>query len=210
VLEPVRNFMPLAELLGNLIRQFATGGITHVEVVASGTLSQENLMPLTLAVLKGLLSYAREGVNYVNALIIAEEEGIPVTESRSPRAGNYLNLLTVSISTDTGTYSVSGSQISEQIYRIVELNGYPSNVEPSKYILLTPHVDKPGMIAKVATVLGLNQINVSSLQVARKGTEAGGESMMIFNLDNPVPAEILKEIESLDGILSAKFIDLGE
>lgn len=210
VMEPVQGYMPMAELMGNLVRQISMGGITGIELVAGGTLSQASLMPLTLAVLKGLLSYAREGVNYVNALVVAEEEGIAVKESRSPRAGNYLNLLTVNLTTDRGSYSVSGSLISDKIYRIVEMNGYPANIEPSRYILLTPHIDKPGMIAKVATILGVNRINVSALQVARKGIEAGGESMMIFNLDNPLQPGVLKEIEAIDGIISAKFVELAD
>ncbi len=209
ILDPVRNYMTMAEQMGNLLRQVTPGGATQIELIAGGTLSQENLTPLTLAVLKGLLGYAREGVNYVNALVIAEEEGIAVKESRSPRAGNFANLLTIKLSTDTGTYSVSGSLISDKLYRIVELNQYPASVEPSNYLLLTPHIDKPGMIAKVATVLGENKINVSALQVARKGTEAGGESMMIFNLDNAIPSDVLLKIERLDGILGSKFIELG-
>jgi D-3-phosphoglycerate dehydrogenase / 2-oxoglutarate reductase len=210
ILDPVRNYMAMAEQIGNLIRQITAGGTTEVELVAGGTLSHENLTPLTLAVLKGLLGYAREGVNYVNAMIIAEEEGIAVKESRTPRAGNYLNLLTVNLTTDAGPQSVSGSLISDKLYRIVDLNGYPANIELTEYLLLTPHIDKPGMIAKVTTVLGENQINVSSLQVARHGNAAGGESMMVFNLDNPIPPQVIHAIESLDGINSAKFIELGD
>ncbi len=209
ILDPVRAYMPMAEQMGNLIRQIASGATTQVEIVAGGTLSQENLTPLTLAVLKGLLGYAREGVNYVNALVVAEEEGIAIKESRSPRSGNYLNLLTVNLTTDTGTYSVAGSLISDKLYRIVGLNGYATNFEPSDYVLLTPHVDKPGMIGKVATVLGRNNINVSSLEVARKGSEAGGESMMVFNLDNPISPETQKELEGLDGIISTRFLELA-
>ena len=210
ILDPVRPYMALAEQMGNMLRQLTSGGITQVELIAGGVLGQENLTPLTLAVLKGLLGYAREGVNYVNAMVIAEEEGISVKESRSPKAGNYLNLLTVHLSTDAGTYSVSGTLISDKLYRIVNLNGYPASIAPSRYILLTPHIDKPGMIAKVAAVLGDNHINVSALQVARKGEAAGGESMMVFNLDDALTPAMLKQVESLDGISSTKFIELAE
>ena len=209
ILDPVRLYMPMAEQIGHLVRQISPGGPTQVELMAGGALSHENLTPLMLAMLKGLLGYAREGVNYVNAQLIAEEEGIAVKESRSPRSGNYLNLLTVNLTTDTGSYTVSGTLISDKLYRIVGLNGYPANIVPSRYLLLTPHIDKPGMIAKVATILGQNSINVSALEVARKGNEAGGESMMVFNLDNALSAHVLKEIESLDGITGTRFIELS-
>lgn len=208
LLDPVRSYMPMAEQLGCMARQMANGGITLVEVVAAGTLSHENLTPLTLAVLKGMLGVAREGVNYVNAMVVAEEEGIAVRESRTPKAGNYANMLTVNLMTDTGLVSVAGSLISDNLYRIVSINGYPANLEPSQYILLAPHTDKPGMIASVSTILGASQINVSALQVARKGHAAGGESMMVFNLDNPVSNEVLSNMTALDGVSTARFIEL--
>lgn len=208
VLEPVQAYMPMAETLGNLVRQISPGGVTQVEVISGGVLSQENSEPLVLAALKGLLGFAREGVNYVNASIVAEEEGIAVKSSRSPRAGNFANLLTVTLSTDKETYTVSGSLISDTLFRIVDVNGYPANIEPSQYLLLAPHVDRPGMIAKLSTILGEHMINVSALQVARKGHAAGGESMMVFNLDDPIPPTILQALEGIDGIVSTKFIEL--
>lgn len=208
ILDPVRAYMPMAETMGNFLRQISPGGATMIEMVAGGELAKENLQPLLLATLKGLLGYAREGVNYVNALIVAEEEGIEVKESRSPKSGNYLNMITLILTTDKGQYEVSGSLIADTIYRIVNLNGYATNIQPSRYILLAPHIDKPGMIAKVATILGDHNINVSSLEVARKGEQAGGQSMMVFILDDPVPNAALEQITQVDGITDARFIDL--
>jgi D-3-phosphoglycerate dehydrogenase / 2-oxoglutarate reductase len=208
LIEPVRPFLMMAEQLGHVVRQLAEGGLNHIELIAGGTLSKENLLPLKLAVLKGILGQGREGVNYVNAEYIAEEEGITVSESRSPKAGYYLNTLQLKLTTDTGVVAVTGTVLSEQLYRIVDVNGYPANIEPSRYLLFTPHTDKPGMIAQIATILGAHEINVSSLQVARKGTAAGGASMMVFNLDQGLPSGVLSELTRIDGIHSSRFVQL--
>ena len=147
-------------------------------------------------------------MNYVNAPSIAEDSGIQVKEASTKSAGNYLNLLEVKLSTDERSYTVSGTLISDEIFRLVEVDGYQMALKPTAYILLTPHHDRPGMIAQVATLLGEENINISALQVARKGPEAGGESVMVFNLDNPLSDVLLAKIRKLEGIYGSLFIML--
>jgi D-3-phosphoglycerate dehydrogenase len=200
ILDPVKHYMPMAEVMGRFVRQIAQGAAQSIEITAKGTLSQHRTEPLTLAVLKGLLSHAREGVNYVNAPSIAEESGLHVKESATKKAENYLNLLQIDLTTDERTYRVAATLIADEIFRIVEMDGYPVNLEPTPYILITPHHDRPGMIAKVATALGQQGINISALQVARRGAEAGGESIMAFNLDNPPSDAVLQAIQQQEGI----------
>lgn len=207
VLDPVKHYMPMAEALGSLARQLSDGAITHIEITAKGSVTQHDTAPLTLAALKGILAPVREGVNYVNAPLIAQEMAIEVKESSVKQAESYTNLLVVTLTTDKRTYRVSGTLIADSIYRIVEVDGYPTALEPSRHILFAPHHDRPGMVAKAATVLGENGINISALQVARKGV-AGGESVMIFNLDMPLTEKVLAEICSQEGIYDAAYIRL--
>lgn len=208
MLDPVKHYMPMAEVLGHFIRQMAKGAAQSIEITAKGDLGQHRTEPLTLAVLKGLLSTAREGVNYVNAPSIAEENGIQIKETTTKKAGNYLNLLEVKLTTDERSYTVAGTLISEEIFRIVEMDGYQMALKPTAHVLITPHHDRPGMIAKVATLFGEEGINISALQVARKGPEAGGESIMVFNLDNPPSDALLAKIRKLEGIYGSLYITL--
>lgn len=208
ILDPVKHYMPMAEVLGNFIRQMAKGATQSVEMTAKGDLHGLRTEPLTLAVLKGILSTAHEGVNYVNAPTIAEENGIQIKQSSTKKAANYLNLLEVKLTTAERDYTIVGTLITEELFRIVELNGYQMALKPTAHILLTPHVDKPGMIAKVATVLGEAGVNISAMQVARKGAAAGGESVMVFNLDNPPSEAVLEATRKIDGIHGSFYINL--
>ncbi|MEZ4574163.1 MAG: phosphoglycerate dehydrogenase [Vampirovibrionales bacterium] len=209
-IEPVKAYLPMAEVLGNFIRQLSSSGAVQLELTAHGDYAQHNLQPVLLAALKGFLSHAREGVNYVNALLVAEEEGIAVKESRAPKSSKnlYTNLLTLTLTTDKAAYSVSGSVLSDEMFRIVEVNGYPANLEASRYLLLCPHTDQPGMVGQIANILGQHHINISAMDVARQGQAAGGESIMIFNLDDPVGEAVLEQIKTVGGVLRAKFIEL--
>jgi D-3-phosphoglycerate dehydrogenase len=214
LLDPVKPYMPLAEILGSMARQLADGPADHVEITAKGTLASVKTAPLTLAVLKGILSHAREGVNYVNAPLLAEESGLGIKESATKDTEDYLNLITVSLYTrptpgaPTKKVSVAGTLIAQGIYRVVALDGYRTTITPETHMLFTPHKDQPGMIAGVATLLGREGINISGLQVARRGAEAGGESVMIFSLDNPPSPEVLEEIRRQPGIYGARTVSL--
>ena len=209
ILDPVKDFMPMAETLAKLVRQLSKGPAIGVEILAQGTLSQHRVEPLTLAVLKGILGESQEGVNYVNALSIAEERGIEVKEISQKQSESYLNRLQITLKTDDGEHRVSGALLAEGNDRIVGIDDYEITIAPTQYLLLTPHHDRPGMIAKVAATLGDNGVNISALEVGRrKGAAVGGESLMVFNLDSALDDGVLDLIKKQDGIYDALYVRL--
>ncbi|MDD3013050.1 MAG: phosphoglycerate dehydrogenase [Candidatus Gastranaerophilales bacterium] len=209
LLEPVKPYMNLAENLGTLVRQISNGAIKIIKIRTHGSLAQLDSSPLKIAVLKGILSGNLEGVNYVNAPIIAKSRGIIVEDSKSDSSCNFVGLITVKLITDTETHAVSGAMIAENTPRIVKIDDYNTSIAPAEHILITPHQDKPGMIAKVATILGTNSVNISMMQVARKDKTVGGESTMIINTDDLVKPELLEQIKQIDGVFNAVYVNLN-
>lgn len=209
LLEPVKEYMNLAENLGSLVRQISKGAVKKVKVVINGSLAQYDAAPLKIAVLKGLLSRNLEGINYVNAPIVAKQRGIEVVDSRSEMSCNYAGLITIKLTTDSEVSIVSGAMIAENTPRIVRINDYNTSIAPAEHILLAPHEDKPGMIANVATILGSKSINISMMQVAKKTKTAGGESIMVINTDDAVPDELVAQIKQVDGVYDAAYINLS-
>ena len=208
LLDPVKEYMNLAENIGLLARQVSEGGIKQLELTIRGNLSRFDSTPLKVAVLKGILSYNLENVNYVNAPIIAKQRGFEVIESKSEKSGNYAGLITVKLTTDSEVHTVSGAMIAEKTPRIVEIDEYTISLEIAKHLLIMPHKDKPGMIAKVSTILGNNSINIRMMMVARKDEIVGGESTMIITTDEHINDEILEEMKQIEGIFDAKYIYL--
>jgi len=209
VMEPVKRYMPLAEMLGKLVRQVATGATQSVELVAKGTVADKDVSPLTLAALKGVLSTSKEGVNFVNAKLIAEEAGIKIKESYETHLEEFRNLLQLTMVTSNRTYTIAGTLIHDDVFRIVDLDGYSLNLEPSRHLLFTPHEDRPGMVGLVSSILGNEGINISAMQVARKERHTpGGQSIMIFNLDTPVTTNTLNAIQAQGGIIEALYLHL--
>lgn len=206
VLDPVKPFMPLAEVLGKLARQVLGGVIQRVELVVKGDLAEKNIAPLSLAVLKGLLSVNREGVTFVNAQHLAKVQGIDVQESKSNAKGTFSDLITVVVENQQGQRThLSGVMMATDVMRIVDIDGFKTSLKPTAHVLLCPHEDKPGMVAKIGAVLGDNAINIAALQV---GKHSDGNSLMIFNLDSPVNEAVLQQIEALEGFTNPVAIAL--
>jgi len=205
IMDPIRPFLGLAEAMGAMARQLIDGATAEVELVAKGSLADENIAPLSLAVLKGVFSVNQEGVNYINASHIAKERGVAVKESKSTAKGSFPNLLTVKLKTDSTSIHLSGTLMATDIIRVVDLDGFKTSIKPTPHMLVIPHEDKPGMIAKIGTVLGDANINISALQVGRKDA---GDSVMIFNLDSDADKDTLTAIDRVDGCHGSKSIHL--
>jgi len=208
--EPVKDFMALAENVGELSQQLSNGAINKIEMKINGKLAEFDSSPLEIAMLKGLLSHQLEGVNYVNAPVIAKNRGIEFTTAKSTSGNDNKGEITVTIKTDKGETVVGGAMIAEDIARIVRINDYAMSISPQSHMLFVPHENKLSMIAKVATVLGENGINVSSMSVVQEHKKNKNNlSLMIINTDIDVNDSVLGKIETIDGVVSPKYIKLN-
>lgn len=204
-LEPVKDYMQLAENIGELAKQIVEGNLKAIEISAKGKLATLDISPLETAIIKGIFSSFTDGVNYVNAPILAKQKGINVTTSKSETSGDYIGLLTVKLITTTGESVVSGALIAENISRIVKIDQYNTSIEPEKHMLLVPHENKPSMIARVATVIGEAGININHMHVVQKKNE---NSLMIINTDCAVEKNVLEKIGQIDGVCKSKYVKL--
>ena len=213
-LEPVKDYMSLAENIAQMAAQISKGNLKSVEIEVKGTLAQVDTSPLETAILKGVLSNNITGVNYVNAPLLAKKRGIEISTKKSQQSTDYIGSITVNLSTDNTCTSISGALIAKHIKRIVKIDDYNTSIKPEKHMLLVPHENKPGMIAAVATVLGDDGVNISRMQVAQKSyakgeTRRDEKSIMIINTDDKVEQNTLDKIAKINGIYEPNYIRLN-
>ena len=207
-LEPVKDYMQIAENTGEIAVQLSTGAIKSIEITADGDLADLDIRPLEIAVLKGILSSKLEGVNFVNAPVIAKNRGINIISSNSKVKSNFAGRITVKLITDKETSIVAGALITKDIPRIVKINDYETSIRPEKHVLIVPHTNKPSMIAKVAKVIGEKGINIESMNVVQKNDKHETESIMVISVDMPVREETLIPISMIEGVHCPKYINL--
>ena len=207
ILSAVAPYMKLAEKMGKLAGQIAEGAVIDVKIGYFGEIGGKNTSPLTIAVLKGLLETAvEEGVNFVNASIVAKDRGINITETKSTECFDFANKISVSVGADDKKRKVEGSLFATIGERIVGIDGFSVDATPSGYLIIASNTDKPGIIGHVGTVLGKNNINIAGMEVGRN--KPGEKAVMILNVDIAAPNKVLKDLEKIEGIQSAKLVSL--
>ena len=77
---------------------------------------------------------------------------------------------------------------------------------PEGYVIVSRHLDKPGVIGKIGTFLGENKINVAGFYLGREETK--GYALGFVSLDSRVPEEVLEGIRQLPEVIEAKEIVL--
>ena len=206
LLEVLRPYLVLAEKLGSLQVQMADALPKEVHVEYRGDVTQYNVAPLTLAVLKGMLTPVMESsVNYVNAPIIAKDRGIQVIESKSSKAGDFSSSITVTI-TNHQEVEVEGAIFGDKHPRIVRVDNFYLEAVPQGYILILRNKDVPGVVGKVGTLLGKNGINIAGMELGR-GVK-GGNAISFIHVDDQIPKETMKELRALPQTVSAELVKL--
>jgi len=205
LLSELKHYLKLVEKLGRFQSQMVTSRVKKLEVRYSGRVFKE-VSTLTSAVVKGFLDpILQENVNFVNAVLLAKERGIQVEQSITPMESGYANLITVAVVEDATENTVSGCLLQGEP-RLVMINGYRVDAYPEGHMLIIPHIDRPGMIGLVGTILGENNINISGMQNSRK--TAGGTSVMVISVDCVVPEEVLGKIAGMQDIIDIKMVNL--
>ncbi len=207
VLAAVQPYLPLAEKMASLAAQTTEGRPAQIEVRYCGEIASIDTGPIGRAVLVGLLKpVVGESVNPVNAPVIAKQRGIEVVESKCADVGDYASLLIVSVKTDKGVNEISGTLFGAKDMRVVRMGGFPIDIAPEGILLVSPHIDKPGVIGQVGTILGNEKINIASMHLGRK--TAGENALMVLSVDSEVPAGVLDKITQISGIDSVKQVRL--
>ena len=205
VMKVISPYLTLAERLGGMVTSLVAAPVKDLEVTYQGEITQVNTGLLTTAVLKGMLNPIMESeVNYVNAPGFAKERGVKVSEVKKADAGDYANLITVKVSTGKKDFVVAGTLFGND-GRIVRIDDFRVDVDPHARLLVCPHINKPGVIGTIGSLLGNNGINISAMEVGK--TEEEGTNLMILTVDNDIPAELLGALKALDGIFDAKLVN---
>jgi D-3-phosphoglycerate dehydrogenase len=209
--ETIEPFSYLAEKMARFLIQITPGRIERVEFTYGGDLSQiqKDTRFITLMALKGILDpILQVPVSIVNAEYIAKERGIGISETTTPESGGFKSLVSIRVKTDKTEETMSGTVFFKGRSRIVAIGGYTMDMIPEGYVIISRHLDKPGVIGRASTILGRMSINIAGMQVGR--VKPGEEAIMVLNVDSEVPPEAMEEIRSMPGIFTAVFAKISD
>ncbi|MFZ5965567.1 MAG: phosphoglycerate dehydrogenase [Bacillota bacterium] len=205
VLQP---YVDLMEKLGKLYYQLHQEPVDFVEISYWGNIAAQDIEMVNIAFIKGLLeTVVEDKVNYVNARLLLEQRGIPLQVKKIQEGfDGYTDYISVKIKNKTGEFVISGNLSSKREARIVGINGYEVDVNPSEHMLFIQNVDVPGVIGNIGTMLGKEKINIATMQVGRH--QRGTKAMMILNVDDEVSNETLEKLMQVENVLWAKGVKI--
>lgn len=198
----LKPFVALAEKLGSFAGQLTETGIQKVQITYEGEVAQMKVKALTSAALSGLLRPMLGDVNVVSAPVVAKERGMVVEETVREGEGDYESLITVSVTTERQTRSVSGTVYHDGKPRLIDVKGIRIDAEFGDSMIYVTNEDKPGFIGKFASLLGDAKINIATFNLGRLAE--GGDAIALVEVDGPVPAEVLAKVQALPHVKQAK------
>ncbi len=202
-------YIRLAEAMGTLAVSTTEGRAQAAEIHYFGGLASEDTGAVTRAALVGFLQpVTPENVNYVNAMLLAESRGIHIEETRSSTHPEYTDLMTITYKTDKQRREVSGTVFGRGDIRITSIDGYAIDIIPHGRILVSEHLDKPGVIGKVGVILGSHNVNIAGMHVGRE--EQGKQAVMVLAVDDPVSDELMKELKTVEGLQTVQLVEFQE
>jgi D-3-phosphoglycerate dehydrogenase len=209
IAEEVRPGIPLTEKLGRIFTGLAGSVAESVDVEVRGEITDFDVKVLELAALKGIFSdIVEEQVSYVNAPLLAAERGCAVRLVVDPESPDHRNRITLrGTLADGSQVSVSGTLIGiHQRERLVEVNGFDVDIEPTEHLAFFRYEDRPGMVGTVGRVLGDAGVNIAGMQVARDAK--GGQALVALTVDSAIPHESLTDIQNAISAASVRAVDL--
>jgi D-3-phosphoglycerate dehydrogenase len=192
--ETTRPAMQLAERMGVMFQALARHPIRRVAVEYRGEEMAGMVKPLTVALLKGMLTpILGEKVNFVNAPVLASERGIQIAQIKGLKTGDYATLVSVQVTLDDGEQIImAGTLLDKREPHIVQINDYKLNFVPQGDLLIMGSYDQPGVIGKTGMLMASYGVNIATWQTGR--AQPGGHTLTVLTLDEPLPTDVLEEL----------------
>lgn len=207
VLATLRPFLTLSEKLGSLLTQITPGAIKEVSIEYIGEVTEIDTRPLTLSMLKGLLTpILGDMVNFVNVPVHVKERNIKVTESLRMEAEDFTNLISVCVKTSETTNVVAGTIFGKKDLRVVRLNDFRLEAATEGYVLLIYNIDTPGTIGAIGSCLGRHNINISMMNVGQ--ILERGENIIFLRTDTAVPRNVIQDLLALENVNVVQTLEL--
>lgn len=213
-LRELAPWVMLTEKIGSLLAQMFDAPVGKLELTLSGEIASLDARHLPLALLASVLR--RQGlddvVNFVNAPSLARERGLDLLEAKQEEDPIFQSRVRVrATSADGRTTHVASGTVFGLAPLIVELDGLRLDLEPKGNVLITRHLDQPGVVGMLGTVLGTHRINIRRIELGpATSLDGSGQGLAtgVLSLYEEPPQSVLSHVRTLDPVQDVRLIRL--
>ena len=160
------------------------------------------------AIVGGLMGFRPDDERIRDALGIAEREGLDYRfEKTTLGEENEVHPNTVRVTIEHGDRSsvMVGSSLGAGRVLVTEIDGYPVEVTGNYHTIVLVAEDVPGSVARIATILAEDGINIATLRLTRK--QRGGDAFMVIEVDEQPDEKVRTDIRALSWVRWAFRLD---
>ncbi|MGC2111498.1 MAG: phosphoglycerate dehydrogenase [Candidatus Korobacteraceae bacterium] len=209
--QEMRPYIALGERLGTFLAQSCEGGVEEIGLSYSGEIAEWKTALIRNAAVAGALNqlaHAHERANLVNAVSVAEERGIRVTERKQPRDPAFAatNVLRMTFKSGQRENTVAASVQPDGLLRLREIDGIHVEAPLEGNVIYLRNLDVPGVIGRVGTVLGQHNINIANFSLGRGRDGQEASAIAVVQVDGEIGEPVLEALRCIETILLAKAI----
>jgi D-3-phosphoglycerate dehydrogenase / 2-oxoglutarate reductase len=211
----MQPYIVLAERMGAFLAQVSEGTAEEISVRYSGHIAEWKTELIRNAAIKGILNQAlEEKANLVNAAAIADSRGLRVHESHKAKTptGGTASVLSIELKSATEEHAVKGAVLHGNAPRLLHVDGIDVEAPLERNLIYLRNRDVPGVIGKVGTILGEEEINIANFSLGRRSAEAGSgqpsEAIAVVHVDGRVSDGVLNKLRKIPAVQQAKAVRL--
>jgi D-3-phosphoglycerate dehydrogenase len=189
----LRPYAELGHRMGAILAGLMRGRLRRLVITYAGDIAKDPYNQVTISVVMGLLQrVVSTPLNMVNALLVARENGLEISERTSTDPRGYVSSVRVVAEGDKESHSVYGTVFQAHYPRITALDDFYMDLRPEGDLVITFNEDRPGIIGEVGMIFGKHRINIASMTFGRKMETQ--EACLVLTLDAVPPAAVLEEM----------------
>ncbi|MEX2426135.1 MAG: phosphoglycerate dehydrogenase [Thermomicrobiaceae bacterium] len=195
----------VAGAAGHLLAVLRSERPDEIKVTVNGVVPREVVEHVAVAGLaEALERWTDRRVTSVNARLVADELDMEiqtfVADADPDRVPEF-------------TFEVNGDDPHRVTVRwdrrdagILEVDRFTLERPLAGDVLITHHIDRPGIVGRIGTLLGTHGINIAGMQVGRH--QPRGEAIMVLNVDEPIADRTMQEIMEMEDVHDAYVVSL--
>lgn len=160
------------------------------------------------ALVAGLLGFPVDDPRIPDSFRYAQEAGMEYHLSGMDLGDVHPNSVKLLLGGDEGKkIEIVAASVGGGAIRVTEIDGLPANFSGDYPTLVVNNLDQPGHVTEITSMLSHKSINIATMQLYR--SSKGGHAVIVLECDQEVPAEAIRWLSHLEGILKVTYLGLA-
>lgn len=193
--------------IGLIARRLLGGQPASAKITLSGSFAATGTGHGTdRALVAGLLGMKPDDIRIPDSFALAETQGLAFTFDKTELKEAHPNTTILQLATESGReLEVQASSLGGGRIMVNKLDGINVNFNGDSPTLIVHNLDQPGHVAEVTSMLSHKSVNIATMQLYRN--HRGGYAVMVIETDQDIPAEALRWLSRLEGVIKVTYLN---